>query len=391
VKEHKLNVFLFLWGSIISLACFYSSMTVLPLYVDQMGGTEFDTGQQLIIYYFASILMRFYFGPLTDRKGRKIPLLIGAFVFATSSLLFMICDNVWTVTLARIYHAIGLATFFSSGGSLIVDLAPANRVGIYIAFFRLTFVVALLTGPTLAMAVINAYSFSHWFVISFLMGMLSLLLVALVKTPPQTREQNLEPSSLKVFFLVLKQKAAFQVLYGIALVSLVYGVLLSFCALFITQNSSITNPGLYFTCFSIAAIGGNLASGFLSDRFGRPEVVWPAVMLLGLGAGMLFFLPRFSALLFISSIAAGLGYSGGMASLAAWLVEVTNKDHRGTVLALQESVIDLSIGVASFIFGAMSGFFGMGYSFVITGLLAFVLAMAKFLPFCSFGQALHHK
>lgn len=390
MKNQQINLFIFLWGAIFSFVCFYSSLTVLPLYVFDMGGTEFDIGLHMILFFGASILMRFYFGPLTDRKGRKIPLMIGAFAFATSSLLFIICDNVWSMALARIYHAVGLATFFSGGGSLIVDLAPSRRLGLYIGVFRLTFVLALLSGPTLALAIINSYSYTVWFVVSFFIGALSLLLVSLVKTPGYSQKSQ-ESGSLKKFASVLKEKSAYLPLYGIALVSLVYGVLLSFAVLYIDQNSDIANPGFYFTCLSVVAVLGNFFSGYFSDRWGRPLVVWPAIMLLSIGVGVLFFLPDTPSIFFLSSIAAGLGYSGGITSLAAWLVEVTDKESRGTVLALQESVIDLGVGLASFVFGTMSGFFGMGTSFALIGLTVFTLALVKFLSFGSFRQALHHK
>lgn len=377
-KENKqLNLFIFLTGATFTFVSFYSSMTVLPLYVYDLGGTEFDTGMQSTLFFLASVLMRFYFGPLTDRRGRKIPLMIGAFAFATSSLLFLLCDSVWTVTLARIYHAVGLASFFSSGGSLIADLAPPNRVGIYIGLYRLTFVLGLLSGPTLAMAVINAYNFKVWFMISFLIGLLSLLLICLVKAP--FNMENSESSSLQKIVLVLKAKPAYQVFYGIALSALAYGVLLTFVVLFISQHTSIANPGFYFTFFSVVGILGNLGSGYLSDRFGRPVVVWPSMMLLGVGVGVLYFLPQMSGVLLLSGIMAGLGYFGGMASLAAWLVEVTNKDHRGTVLALQESVIDLSMGIATLVFGTISGFVGMGNAFALVGIIIFFSSLIKLL------------
>jgi len=389
-KESKhLNILLFLWGGIFTFVCFYSSMTILPLYVYKLGGTEFDTGLQTTLFYLASILMRFYFGPLTDRKGRKVPLLIGAFVFATSSILFLYCDSVLMVTLARIYHAAGLASFFSSGGSLIVDMAPSNRVGVYIGMYRMTYVLALLTGPSLALAVINSHNFQVWFVISFIIGLLSLLCISLVKAP--VREIREKSGPFEKFKMVLKEKASYQVFFGIAISALAFGALLTFVVLFTAQNTNIANPGFYFTYFSVVGILGNLGSGYLSDRFGRAEIVWPSILLLGLGVGILYFIPWMPSVLWVSSITAGLGYSGGMASLAAWLVEVTDKDNRGTVVALQESVIDLSIGIASFVVGVVSGFAGMGGAFALIGGIVLLLSIIKLLSFCSFWQAYHHK
>ncbi|ATW27058.1 MFS transporter [Candidatus Formimonas warabiya] len=374
-QKHRANVFLFLTGSVFSFVTFYSSMTILPLYVYELGGTEFDTGVQTTLFYLASVLMRFYFGPLTDRKGRKIPLLIGAFAFSTSSLLFIFCDSVWTLTLARIYNAIGLASFFSSGGSLMADLAPPNRVGTYIGLYRLTYVLALLAGPLLALSVIKAHSFQAWFLISFLIGLVSLILVCLVKTPGKSTVS--ESGSLSRFKTVLQEKAAYPVFMGIALTSIAYGVLLTFAVLYISKYTQIANPGIYFTFFSLVGIAGNLGSGYLSDRFGREVIVWPSVILIGIGVGILFFLPWVPIIFLISSIATGIGFSGGLAALAAWLVDVTSKDNRGTVIALQESTIDTSIGLGSFVFGAMSGWMGMGGSFAIIGGAVFLLGLVK--------------
>lgn len=388
-RNKKLNLALFLWGGFFTFVCFYSSMTVLPLYVYQLGGTEFDTGLQTTVFFLSSIIMRFYFGPLTDRRGRKVPLLIGAFVFATSSILFLYCDSVFMVTLARIYHAVGLASFFSSGSTLIVDLAPAKRVGIYIGMYRMTYVLALLSGPSLALAVINSHNLQIWFVISFLIGLLSLLCISLVKTPPQ--EVRAGSGSLGKFKMVLKEKASYQVFFGIAISSLAFGALLTFVVLFTAQNTKISNPGLYFTYFSVVGILGNLGTGYLSDRLGRAEVVWPSIMLVGIGVGLLYLIPWMPWVLWISSVIAGLGYSGGMASLAAWLVEVTDKSNRGTVVAVQESIIDLSVGVASLIFGVVSGFVGMGGAFALIGVTVSLLAGFKLVSCCSFRQALDHK
>ncbi|MCR6545297.1 MFS transporter [Dehalobacterium formicoaceticum] len=385
VNNH-VNLVLFLLGTIFTFACFYSSMTVLPLYVNELGGTEFDTGVQITLYYIASVLLRFYFGPLSDRKGRKLPLMIGAFVFATSSLLFVFCDTILEVTLARLYQAVGLAAFFSSGGSLIADLAPAKRIGLYVSLFRMSTVTALLTGPFLAMLVIDIYHYSTWFIISTILGFLSLLFISLVKAPPLENEG--EEEFLGKFVTVLKEKATHQVLYGISLVSLSYGLLLTFVVLFIVQDGKIANPGLYFTYFSIVSLAGTFLSGNLSDRIGRPAIVWPAITLLGIGVGMLYFVPQMPALLWVSSVLAGIGYSASMASLAAWLVEVVSAEHRGTAVAMQESTIDISIGIASFIFGWVSGFTGMGGAFALIGGFVFLSALVKMWSFC---QAARHK
>jgi MFS family permease len=386
-----LNLVLFLLGAFFTFTIFYSSMGVLPLYVAALGGNEFDVGLQITLYYIASVILRFYFGPLSDRKGRKLPLMIGAFAFGASSLLFMFCNTIFQVTLARLFQALGLAAFFSSGGSLIADLAPLKRMGLYVSLFRMSSVTALLTGPAAALMVVHAHSYDAYFILSALVGLISFLLIAMVKVPPLVYEEQEQEEEqfgfFKKFVLVLREKSSHQILFGISLVSLSYGLLLTFVVLFIAQEIHIANPGLYFTYFGIVSLVGTFLSGVLSDRWGRGAIAWPSIIILGAGVSILYFAPQIPSILWISSLLSGIGYSGSMAALAAWLVEAVPLEHRGTAVALQESTIDISISVASFIFGWISGFTGMGGAFALFGGFALLSAFAKMWSYC---QAARH-
>lgn len=373
------NIFLFFTGTFLAFINFYTALTLLPLYVVKLGGNEFDTGMQTTIFYLASIMMRFYFGPLTDRRGRKLPLLIGTFVFGTAPLLFMFSPSVGVLTLARIYHAVGLACFFSSGSSLVADIAPAKRVGVYIGIYRVIFTLALLSGPATALYVVDVRNFNTWFLISFFIGLASLISLAFVQAPPSPGGEKV--SSLDRFKAILTSKIARQIYFGIVVASIGYGILLTFAVLFITQVSSVKNPAFYFTCYSLAGVAGNVSAGYFSDRFGRPVVAWPLVIVLGIGVAALFFLPGFSLIFVISSFLAGFGYSGGSSVLIAWLVEVTDQTNRGTALALQESTVDFGIAVGSGIFGSVTGWIGMGNSFLALGLAVVIAALAFFFRF----------
>lgn len=367
------NWLLFFGSAFLVFVNFYTALTVLPLYVLELGGTEFDTGLQNTIFYLVAILLRFYFGPLTDSKGRKLPLLVGAFAFGTAPLLFLLSSNVWLLTAARAYHAIGLAAFFSSGGSLVADMAPPQRIGTYMGIYRLMFTLALLSGPSAAVATINSHGFTFWFWLSFFIGLVALLLVALVKPPVMYANKKMK--LLQGLAAIIKQRAMWPIFLGISLSSIGYGPVITYAVLYISKVTSIANPGVYFTCFSLAGILANLSAGYLSDRFGRPMVIWPAIILLGLGVALLFYLPGEPAILIVSSIVVGAGFSGSIAALIAWLVDVTDVQIRGTVLAIQESTIDLSIGFGSFMFGVASVWLGMGVSFALCGLVVLLPAL----------------
>lgn len=372
------NWILFFAAALLVFMNFFVSLTILPLYVMELGGSEFHSGLQSTLFFLAAVLLRLYFGPLADSKGRKLPLLIGAFVFATSPLLFLASTSILSLTLARIYQAIGLATFLSSGSSLVADMAPAEKTGSYIGKYRVLINVALLAGPAMALAIISSRGYHSWFIISALMGALALGLLLFVKAPPLPPVDVANPLEQMAF--IRKNRQILWALGGVALTSLGYGIIITFTSIYIERGAFLANAGIYFTLLGLGGIAANLTAGLLVDRLSPAAIAWPSIMLLGAGTACLLLVPGAPLLfLILSSLLAGMGYSGALVALITWLVEAAGPKARATTLAFQESTIDLSIAVGTFFFGISGSLLGLPVSFGLAGLLIFLAALKFFL------------
>jgi MFS family permease len=374
----KQNLAFFFLGVFLVYVVFFTSLTMIPLYILELGGSEFHSGLQSTLLFLAAVFLRLYLGPMADSRGRKIPLLIGAFAFCTSSLLYVMANSIWVVMFIRIYEAIGLAAFLSSASSFVADTAPEGKLGRYMSFHRFIITLALLAGPSGALFIINIYSFATWFTINFGLGFFALIMLGLVKTSPLGVTKF---SSRERLFHVLKNSNLWPIFLGIILLAFSYGILLTFVSIYIMQVTDIKNPGIYFTYYSIAGLLANFSAGYLSDRFGRLVVSLPFVMLMGLGLAILFLLPVQPKILIISSIMTGFGYFGGSLSLIAWLIEISDLEVRGTVLSIQESGMDLAVAASSFVVGITSSWLGLSISFFIVG-----LSMLLFVPLFAYRK-----
>ncbi len=376
-QNNRKNFVLIFGAAFLTYVNFYTSFTTFPLYIFQLGGTEFQAGLQNTTFYLAAVLLRMYFGPLGDRKGRKILLVIGTFVFATAPVFFILSNSLTALTLARLYQAIGFATFLSGGSSLVGDMAPAARMGTYVGIYRFIINLSLLLGPLAAMWVIEISDFQSWYLTCVIIGALAFILTAMIKPPalPAAKGKQEEPGSWACILSVVKNKDLWSVYGGFLLLSIAYGSLLAFVSLLIIEVTSIGNPGIYFTYFALASCVAYLVAGPLSDRFGREVIIWPSIILLGLGTGILLYLYLLPIVLVVSSILAGLGFAGGFATLNAWLIETAAKKVRSTALALMESTVDLSMAAASLVFGLTSGWIGLGASFAFTGVGVIIVAL----------------
>lgn len=345
---------------------FNSTFTLLPLYLIALGSSPFIAGLQTALFLLASILLRFYFGPLADTIGRKTPLIIGIVCFTISSFLFTFTDQVWMIGLVRMIQAAGLSAFLSSSMSAAADLAPVGKVGAVMGAYRLSSTLSLLAGPALAIQVVRLSTYNTWFLLSGFIGLLSLVILLSIPFSPATKSVN-PPPAMKMWH-VLFQPDYRLVYFGIALTAVSYGALLSFVSLHIQAVTTIENPGVYFIFFGVASLFFTFLSGHLSDRWGRAAIAWPSIMLLGIGLGLLFFLEQGQWIVLIaSSWLTGIGFNGGLSVLSAWLVDITHVDQRATVLSVQESIIDFSIGLISFSFGSLSVFTDFSLAFLVTG------------------------
>jgi len=352
---------------------FFTFQVITPQYLTDLGGTGFQAGLQNSFFFIAGILLRLYFGPMADSRGRKTPILIGSFVFATTPLIFLISNSIPMVFLARFYQAIGLAAFFSSGTSLISDIAPPQKMGTYMGSYRFTATMALVVGPGISIALINNFGYPTQFLFSFLIGLISFGLGVFL-IPPDLKAEKVPNNPILQLKRVLKNKLLWSIYLGAAIVAFSYGTLLTFGSIYFSRATDVANPGLYFTIFALLGMIGNISAGGISDKVGRRAVVTPSLALLGLGIFILNFLPGNTLLLWISSIITGLGYGGSITAIFTWITDVTEQKARATALAFQESALDIAYASGSFLFGISISLIDYGPSFSLIGIITILTA-----------------
>lgn len=360
----------------------FNSLTILPLYVKNTGGSDFEAGILSTIFSLSAVLLRFFLGSLADQQGRKIPLLIGSFAFATSSLLIWSAPNLIWQALARIYQAIGLATFLAVGSLVVSDLTPGKLRGSVMGIYRLVTVLAFMVGPFLALSLINNYGYDLYFIFNALICFVSFGLVLFLKQIPKSKSKNfISPfSNTKLLFQNITLTKTY---IAMAIVASCYSVLITYVGIFAGSQAGIDNLGLFFTLF--ACVGGlaGFLGGVVSDYWGRSRVVWPAVSIFGIGLMIVSFLPwlKWWALYFGAALS-GIGFFGTRPILIAWVVDEADEKVAATALAMQENAIDSSYALSSFLFGLLTFHASYSVIYFFWGLVAalsplFILKLFK--------------
>ena len=358
---------------------FNISHIITPLIILDVGGTEFFSGLQTTLYFLTAVILRFYFGPLADSKGNKLALFIGGIAFATAPLLFLLSEEVWYIILVRMYQSIGLAAYFSSAVSLASVLAPREQLGKYIGFYRLVTMGTLMIGPTFAMKVISQYNYETYHVLGAVIGVSAIFFIYFIKEPPKANEgstvkANVPPSNM---LMLLKDRQLSPIYLSIFVISIGYGLILTFMAVFVQRFAGDLNSGIFFTLFGAGSVAANLTVAALSDRKGRAAVVYPCTLTMGLGIAVLYFVPATHYVIYFGSILVGFGFAGSIAVLISWIVDIINPARRTTALALHDSSIDIGIALGALFFGIIIPVIGFPLSFGLSGVLIAIFALWK--------------
>ncbi|MFP4619501.1 MAG: MFS transporter, partial [Spirochaetaceae bacterium] len=346
-------------ASHLALGCVLISIIVLPLYVTHIGGSDFSAGLMGTIFTAAGVIMRLFLGPLADKKGRRFPLRLGAFVFMTAPVLIWASPNLWWMAAARVYQAIGLAAYLSTASAYVTDVIPDVYRGTALGAYRMVVTFSMMIGPPVSLFIIHNLGFDAFFVFYTLIGGGAFLgTLTLPEEPAQDYGEEGVFRKIKVqdIILLFKEPMVRSSYLGILFGSAFGGILMTYVSIYVERYTQIPNPAFFFTMYAGFGALASVAVGRLSDKYGRRVFVLPVMCSIAAGLLLLSFLPKFPWIVFVlSAVSTGVGYHAALALFVAMVVDGADSRMKATALAFQESSIDLGISSGIFFFGLLSG------------------------------------
>lgn len=334
---------------------FYLMMPVLPQFVISLHGTSGQVGLVVGFMTLTSVLVRPYFGRLSDRRGRRLVMLLGALSFAVIFIGYMLVDGVRPLYFLRITHGVAHGAMLAALFAFVADLAPAQRRGEVMGIHGVSNVLAMALFPAVGAQFINATgNFNGLFMISLVSGALACLCVLFTDNLRPVSKQG-EGPRLGAVFLNPAVTVASLTYMGAAIL---YGATITFLPIYGPQQN-VGNVGVFFTVYAAFTFVSRLSAGRLSDRHGRAVVIIPALCLTAAGGFALVFLNGMP-LLVLAGACFGLGFGGFMPALNAFVVDNTNLAERSMALAVYTSFMDVGMTIGAMLFGLIGGL--VGYS-----------------------------
>jgi MFS family permease len=368
----------FLLVALATLAYFVADgmlLPTVPLYVEgPLGGSSVAVGVVVGAFSISALVLRPWAGRLSDRRGRRLPMLAGASVFAFSVLGYLLADSVEVMIAMRALTGAGEALFFVGAASAISDLAPDERRGEALSFFSLALYAGVGVGPILGEAAISGTDFSLVWLAAAGIGMVAVLIAFPV---PDTRPEGiaaLGPARLL-------HRAA--ILPGTVLLTVLVGMsgFFAFVPLYVTEVG-LEGSRLVFVTFSVVVIlirslGAKIPDRLGSARASRAALTCSAAGLLVVGGW------EDSTGLFAGTIVFGVGVALATPALMSLAIGTAPPSERGWVIGTFTAFIDLGFGLGPIVLGVVAaevgyrGTFLAGAGVAATGLLLLLTRRAS--------------
>jgi DHA1 family bicyclomycin/chloramphenicol resistance-like MFS transporter len=260
-------------------------LPAFPVMTDDLGTSA--TGVQLTLTSFlvGVALGQLVFGPLSDRFGRKGPLVVGAALCVAASIAAAIAPTVGILIAARFIQGASGAAGMVIGRAIISDLATGKAAARAFSLTMIVGGVAPVLAPVIGSVLVEPIGWRGILWVVAIIAALMLIAVLLVVRESHSKQRRTE----------LQQSLTGREKPSIALRSQIYlGNTFAFAFAFAVLMAYISaSPFLYQTMMGLSTVqygllfGANaLALTIVSGISARLSATLPVGRLLGLGLGL---------------------------------------------------------------------------------------------------------
>ncbi|NTH16744.1 multidrug effflux MFS transporter [Agrobacterium rhizogenes] len=250
---------------------------------ENLGVVDENRRQFVITAYLIGMgAAQLLFGPLSDRFGRKVPLLSGLAIYALSALAIVFVPSFSALLMLRFVQGIGAAATRVIAISVVRDIYGGRQMAEIMSLVMMIFMIVPVIAPSIGQLILL---FAEWHMIFAVIGLYALIVAAVVsaKLPETLPKKSRRPlgvaSIFQAFRIVLTNRIA--LCYTLSS-SFVFGSLFGF-----VNSSQQILVGIYglgvwfplvFAAFAILMAASSFMNSALVSRFGMRRLSHAALI-----------------------------------------------------------------------------------------------------------------
>ena len=264
-------------------------LPAFPLIAKEFGVNMNEVQLSLSAYLIGIAIGQIFYGPLTDRYGRKKPLYIGLAIYCFSSFLCAVSTDVQHLIIYRFFQAVGSCAGMVISRAVVRDLYKPQDAAKIFSLLMLIMGVAPILAPVFGGFLSEASGWrSIFWVLCSISALTFLLMFFLLKETHQEVIPLSSKSMVNNYFQIVRDREFLSNALGLAftnagMFSYITGSSFVFVKYF---GVSPTTYGWIFGLNAFGIIGCSQLNGVLLSRF-QAEKILKSVLIYGVIAGAL--------------------------------------------------------------------------------------------------------
>ena len=346
---------------------FYTLMITLPIYtLEDLGGNETQVGLIVTVFLISAVLIRPFTGILLDRFGKKEMLYFSLFIFFIASALYIFTTSFKVLLLLRFFHGFGFGIATIATGTIVADIVPEQRRGEGMGYFALFMNLAMVIGPFLGLIFLQYVEFNKLFVMIALLSLISLLLSFIPKLAWKKSYSESEVANFEFKIDNLFERKVIPIVFIAGILAFFYSSVLSFISIYAQQIDLVKTASVFFLVYAFFLILTRPISGRAFDRLGESYVIYPSILLFGLGMIILSQTTHSFSFLLAGALI-GIGYGTVGPSIQTVAINNVEPQRRATATATFFTFFDGGMGLGSFTLGIVASHIGLSKLYLISG------------------------
>jgi len=350
---------------------FYLLMvTMAPYAIETFDASTAQAGLVTGLFIIGVLIGRLYIGrKLIDFDTRKV-LMIGLGLFAGSSLLYFIQQGISFLLFSRFLHGLSFGIATTAMSTIIAVILPRSRKGEGIGYYSMSITLATAIGPFIGVMMTKYASYSGIFLLCFILGLFSFVIIFMSKIPSLKRERRPEESKLSLdqFF----EPKAFPIAIIIMGVSFCYASILSFINLYAAEINLVEAASFFFLVYAISILVSRPITGRIVDSIGANYVMYPCIAFLAIGM-VLLSLAQNSFMLLLAAALIGIGFGNIQSTAQVVAIKMTTPERMGLATSTYYIAMDAAMGFSPSFLGIILPSLGYQNMYLALAILAMTM------------------
>ena len=271
-------------------------LPAIPQLIEQWNQPLMMVNLTLICFFLTYCLFMLVYGPVSDRYGRRRPLMVGIGIYVIASLMCALAGDVFTLIAARVFQASGAASASALSLAMCKDLFETKTRERIMAYMAVIGALAPMLAPVIGGWMIHFFSWRWVFVVQAVMGAIAWVGVFRMAEPLQQLERISIGQVALVYVRLLRNRRYMGLMVAMSILILpFFGFLASSSEIYMSHFGMDERQFGYFFGFNaLALMFGPFAFSILTRSYPSRNLITISFVGMVLASIALIVLPHHS-------------------------------------------------------------------------------------------------